>query len=175
MRLWLCLSWLLVGETLLAGIRPSLICSTAGPKVEHSENLIGALTLLPTPAFLVLDVQGQARFIPPARAYADVLNTSDRSIIINNVEELRFISQTLAHSHILLVLDGKPEWDQEKSRKVISVAKLLDIKVSMLWLGEQASPKPLKDLVAASGGATFETKDLIQKVDRLCQESLADR
>ncbi|MBC7531905.1 MAG: hypothetical protein H7318_10025 [Oligoflexus sp.] len=171
MRLLICLSWLLISDVLLAGISP--ICSIAGPKAKQSENLMSALTLVPTPAFLVLEMEGKAKFVPPTKAYADVLQTSDRSIIINDVEELRFISQTLAHSNILLVLEGKNEWDAEKSRKVLSVAKLLDIKVSMLWLGDKASPKALKDMVVQSGGAAFDTKDLFQRVDRLCRESLA--
>ncbi|RYZ83655.1 MAG: hypothetical protein EOP04_19540 [Proteobacteria bacterium] len=113
--------------------------------------------------------------MPPSKAYADVLETSDKSIIINNVEELRFISQTLAHSNILLVLQGNSEWDADKSRKVLSVAKLLDIKVSMVWLGEKASPKALKDMVVESGGTNFNTRDLIQRVGRACNEALAGK
>lgn len=173
MRLLMLLGCLLIGDVLFAGVSP--ICSIAGPKARQSENLMSALTIVPTPAFLVLDRDGQAKFVPPTKAYADVLETSDRSIIINDAEELRFISQTLAHSNILLVLESKPEWDGEKSRKVLSVAKLLDIKVSMLWLGEKASPKALKDMVLQSGGAAFDTKDLLQRVDRLCREALAEK
>ena len=173
MRSLIFLGFLFLSEALFAGT--SAICSISGVQAQQSQNLMSALTLVPTPAFLVLDVEGKAKFVPPARAYADVLRTPERAIIINHVEELRFITQTLAHSNILLVLEGDTDWDAEKSRKVLSVAKLLDIKVSMLWLGENASPKPLRDLVLGSGGLAFNTKDLLQNVDRLCLESLADR
>lgn len=173
MRILMLLSFFLLSDVLLAGISP--ICSIAGPNAKQSENLLTALTLFPTPAFLVLDTEGKAKFVPPSKAYADVLETSDKSIIINNVEELRFISQTLAHSNILLVLQGNSEWDADKSRKVLSVAKLLDIKVSMVWLGEKASPKALKDMVVESGGTNFNTRDIIQRVGRTCNEALAGK
>lgn len=150
-------------------------CSMTGALASRSENLLSALSQVPTPAFMVLEQAGSARFVSPAQVYADVLDTSDKSLIINDIEELRFLSQTLAHSEILMVLKGKADIDGEKAKKVLSVAKLLDIKLSLVWLGEMSSPKALRDLVAESGGRSFETRDLLQKAEEICQESLAGR
>ncbi|MBC7661524.1 MAG: hypothetical protein H7249_17645 [Chitinophagaceae bacterium] len=175
MRKLITIASLLLSNLAMASTLP--ICSIAGPSSGQSQTILSALTSTPTPAFFIMDVAGKAQFIPPSRAYADILQTPVRSIILNDTEELRFLSQTLAHSNILLVLDGKSssDFDADKSHKVLSVAKLLDIKVSMLWLGEKKSPKILKAMALQSGGSTFETKDLVQRVDQLCRESVANR
>lgn len=148
-------------------------CSIVGSKARRSENLLSALTQVPTPAFLVLDHGGSARFVSPARIYAEVLQTNERSLILNDLEELRFISQTLAHSEILLVLKGKADFDESKTQKVLSVARVLDIRLSLVWLNDTPTPKAIKDLVAGSGGKSFETRDLLNRTDDLCKESLA--
>ncbi len=149
------------------------LCSVAGAPGKFSENLLGALTRFPTPAFVVVEQGGQARYVAPSKMYASVLNTPERSIILNDVEELRFLSQTLAHSSVLLVLNGKVEWNEEKAQKVVAVAKLLDIKVSMVWLNESQSPKALRDMVNKTGGSNFASSDLVRQVEKLCKESYA--
>lgn len=148
-------------------------CRVAGPEVRRSENLLSVLTQVPTPAFVVLDLRGSARFVPPARIYSEVLQTNEHSLIINDLEDLRFISQTLARSEILLVLKGKVEFPEAKAQKILSLAKILNVKISMVWLNDTPVPKSVKNLVAGSGGKTFETRDLLERSGDLCSESLA--
>lgn len=150
-------------------------CAITESEARRSENRLSALTQFPTPAFMILDQGGSTRFVSPAKVYADVLNTSDRSLIINEPEELRFLSQTLARSEILMILKGKTDFDQVKATKVLSVTKLLDIKLSMIWLGDTQAPKVLRDLVAHSGGRAFGTRDLLQGIDEGCKGGIAGR
>ena len=171
MRLLILLSCIVFSSVSFAGISP--ICSVAGVARQQSENLMAALTRVPSPPFVVLEQEGKARFVSPSKMYASILDTSEHSIVINDLEELRFLSQTLSHSTILLVLAGKADWDLEKSRRVLSVAKLLDIKLSLLWLGEATSPKILRDMIVQSGGENFATSDLFYRVEKLCRESMA--
>lgn len=175
MRKLSCFAFVLFSQISFASTLPSANnpCSIAGAEARRSENLLGALTQWPTPAFFVLDRGGSSRFVAPSKIFADVLNINEKSLIVNDVEELRFLSQTLAHSEILMVLKGKSDLNESKVKKVISVAKILDIKLSMVWLNDFPSPKPLKDLVSETGGRSFETRDLIQRSDDLCRESLA--
>lgn len=175
MRMLLIIISLLLSDVVLAGSTPLNPCAIAGSGARRSENLMGALTQWPTPAFMVLEQGGTARFVAPSKVYADVLGIADKSLIINHLEELRFLSQTLAHSEILLVIKDGSDLDEDKARKVLSVAKLLDISLSLVWLNDKPSSKSLKDLVAQSGGRSFDTRDLLKRSGELCVETLAGR
>ncbi len=172
MRNFLLLLSLMLSELCLANP-----CSVVGTESRKSQNLLEALTQYPTPAFLVTEKEGRTRFIPPAKLYAEVLNLSEKSLIINNVEELRFLSQTLARSEVLMVLKETSDFNfaAEKAAKVSSVTKLLGIRLNLVWIGESIGPKVLRDLVEESGGHSFETRDILKKADEICKESLAGR
>ncbi|RZA25223.1 MAG: hypothetical protein EOP10_07510 [Proteobacteria bacterium] len=175
MRMLMIIISLLLSDIVLAGSNPLNPCAVVGNGAHRSENLMGALTQWPTPAFMVLEQAGAARFVAPSKVYADVLEIHEKSLIINHLEELRFLSQTLAHSEILLVLKEASDLDDVKVKKVLSVAKLLDISLSLVWLNDKPSSKALKDLVAQSGGRSFDTRDLLKRTGELCVETLAGR
>ncbi len=170
MRNFLLLFALFASEILVANP-----CAVVGSEAHNSQNLVEALTQYPTPAFLVTEKEGRTRFVPPSKLYADVLNISEKSLIINDVEELRFLSQTLARSEVLMVLKESPDFSfaEDKAAKVGSVAKILNIRLNLVWIGENSSPKTLRDLVQVSGGQSFETRDILKKANEICKESLA--
>lgn len=51
-------------------------------------------------------------------------------------------------------------WDAEKSRKVLAVARLQNIRISLLWLETQAPQAALDTLVKESGGQVWLLSDL---------------
>lgn len=177
MRTLFLLATMLISEIALASPVVNNSCLISGSESKRSENLLAALTQVPTPAFYALDQKGKTRFVPPAKVFADVLKIGDKSLILNSLEELRFLSQTLAKSEILLVLtnEGVRDFSEDKLSRVLSVARLMQIKMNVVWIAEEPMPKLVKDLAQQSGGSNFETRDLVQRANDFCQESIASR
>jgi hypothetical protein len=150
-------------------------CNAPDLKAWNPQNLVGTLTQWPTPRFLILEQDSGPRFVAPSKVYSSILGTHERSLILNSIEELRFLSQALAHSEVLLVLKDHANLDEARATALSRLSHILDIKLSLLWLDDRPSPKVLKDLVRQSGGQSFTTKDLLRRIVDFCPDGVASR
>ncbi len=170
---WLLLSLLgLVSVSVLAQAQGPAECLQQSLAVEQSSAYLQALTALPTPPFVPVISRGEARFVAVSGLYSEVLGVSPRSIILNDIEELRFVSQTLSGTPLLLVLKAAPDWTEAKSRKVVSVAKTLGLSISLLWLDDSLIPDQLASTIAETQGKSFRINDLTRLVmQKFCRPS----
>jgi hypothetical protein len=137
--------------------------------LEQSSAWLQAFTALPTPPFVPLITRGEARFVNTAALLSEVVSVSPRSIILNDVEELRFISYTLAGTPLLLILKSAPEWTSEKSRKVVAVARTLNISLSLVWLDESPVPTQLAITIEEANGRIIRQNELTRAVlEKFC-------
>jgi hypothetical protein len=144
-------------------------CLQQATAVEQSSAYLQAFTSLPTPPFVPLQTRGEARFVNTSALFAEVIDISPKSIIINDIEELRFISYTLAGTSLLLVLKSAPEWTAEKSRKVVAVARALNLSLSLVWLDESPVPAQLVTTIVESNGRVVRLNELTRAVlEKFC-------
>jgi hypothetical protein len=132
-------------------------CLNDAGKLEHARRILEVMTLQPTPALVPLE---GARFIPANAFFASFFQTPVQGPIINDIDELRFIPFTLSGTSLLIVTKEARSWDAEKSRKVLAVARLQNIRISLLWLETQAPQAALDTLVKESGGQVWLLSDL---------------
>ena len=170
---WILLSLMYFDSVLvLAQVPEPSECLQQSLAMEQSSAYLQALTALPTPPFVPVISRGEARFVSVSGLYAEVLGVSPRSIILNDIEELRFISHTLSGTPLLLVLKSAPEWTAAKSRKVVSVAKTLGLSISLLWLDDSLIPDQLAETIVETQGKSFRSNDLTRLVmQKFCQTS----
>ncbi|MDQ3233790.1 MAG: hypothetical protein M3Q07_18390 [Pseudobdellovibrionaceae bacterium] len=144
-------------------------CLQQATAVEQSSAYLQAFTSLPTPPFVPLITRGEARFVNTAALFAEVIDVSPKAIILNEIEELRFISYTLAGSSLLLVLPSAPDWTAEKSRKVVAVARALNLSLSLVWLDESAIPSQLVTTIVETNGRVIRLNELTRAVlEKFC-------
>jgi hypothetical protein len=137
--------------------------------MEQSSAYLQAFTALPTPPFVPLITQGEARFVNTAALFADVIDVSAKSVIINEIDELRFISYTLAGTSLLLVLNAAPDWTAEKSRKVVAVANLMNLTLSLVWLDDRPVPPQLVATILETNGRVVRLNELTRAVfEKFC-------
>jgi len=159
--------WALMAST--ASAQMPMDCLQEAVAVEQSSAYLQAFTALPTPPFVPLITRGEARFVNTAALFADVIPVSPRAIILNDVEELRFISYTLAGTPLLLVLKSAPDWTAEKSRKVALVARTLNLSLSLVWLDESPIPAQLLTTIAETNGRVVRQNELTRAVlEKFC-------
>lgn len=144
-------------------------CLQENVAMEQSSAWLQAFTALPTPPFVPLITRGEARFVNTAALLAEVVSVSPGSIILNNVDELRFISYTLAGTPLLLILKSAPDWTAEKSRKVVAVARTLNISLSLVWLDESPVPAQLGTTIVETNGRIIRLNELTRAVlEKFC-------
>ncbi|WP_218110326.1 hypothetical protein [Oligoflexus tunisiensis] len=137
--------------------------------MEQSSAYLQAFTALPTPPFVPLITQGEARFVSTASLFAEVIEVPAKSIIINEVDELRFISYTLAGTSLLLVLNSAPDWTAEKSHKVVAVANLMNITLSLVWVDDRPVPPQLVSTILETNGRVVRLNELTRAVfEKFC-------
>ena len=147
-------------------------CLQQSLAVEQSSAFLQALTAMPTPPFVPLITQGEARFVSTASLYAEVIKVSPKAIILNDIDELRFISYTLAGSSLLLVLKSAPDWTEEKSRKVVAVAKTLKLSLTLVWLDAGSVPAQLATTIEETNGRVVRLNELTRVVmEKFCVAS----
>ncbi len=147
-------------------------CLQQSQALEQSSAYLTALTALPTPPFVPVVTRGEARFVSSSFLFSEMLGVSPKSVILNDIEELKFISYTLAGTPLLLVLKAAPDWTAEKSRKVVAVAKTLKISISLVWLDEAVIPSQLATTIADSNGQSFRLNDVNRLVlQKFCLSS----
>ena len=71
-------------------------------------------------------------------------------IFIDQVNELRFLSQAAPRSQILLLADGQGEVDANRARLVAQTARALGLEMHVIWSGKAKDPTAAK---AAQGFA----------------------
>jgi hypothetical protein len=71
-------------------------------------------------------------------------------IFIDQVNELRFLSQTAPRSQILLLADSQGEVDANRARLVAQTARALGLQMHVIWAGKSKDPSAVK---AAQGFA----------------------
>lgn len=120
-------------------------------------SLFAALSQLPSLPYVAVEGGG---YRPTSMLLAAVLGASPRSLILNSSDELRYITATLYRSPLILVIDAAKDFDQQKLNKVLAVAKLQEISISLLWLSNAVIPSELEALVAASGGKVWKQTEL---------------
>jgi hypothetical protein len=136
---------------------------------EQSSAYLQAFTSLPTPPFVPLITRGEAKFVNTAALFADIIAVSPKSIIMNNIEELRFISYALAGTPLLLVLKSAPDWTSDKNRKVIAVARTLNLSLSLVWLDENPIPAQLVTTIVETNGRIVRQNELTRAVlEKFC-------
>jgi hypothetical protein len=144
-------------------------CLQESVAMEQSAAWLQALTAIPTPPFVPLITRGEARFVNTAALLSEVAPVSPKSIILNDVEELRFISTTLAGTPLVLILKSAPDWTPEKSRKVVAVARTLNISLSLLWLDESEVPALFASTITESNGRIIRLNELTRSVlEKFC-------
>lgn len=121
--------------------------------------ILQVIEVQPTPPFVALENSGQTRFIMSSQLLAAILGTSPKALILNDSEELKYISHSLNRSAIFLILSEAKEWSEKKASRVEAVARLQEISISLLWLGPDAAPPSLVELVRGSKGQ-FLTRDV---------------
>ncbi|HET9240967.1 MAG TPA: hypothetical protein VFO10_27120 [Oligoflexus sp.] len=147
-------------------------CLQENVALEQSAAWLQALTAMPTPPFVPLITRGEARFVNTAALLSEVAPVSPRSIILNDIEELRFISTTLAGTPLVLILKSAPDWTAEKSRKVVAVARTLNISLSLVWLDESQVPALLASTIAEANGRIIRLNELTRAVlEKFCVAS----
>jgi hypothetical protein len=147
-------------------------CLQESVAMEQSSAWLQAFTALPTPPFVPLITRGEGRYVNTAALFAEVTGVSPRSIILNDIEELRFISYTLAGTPLLLVVKSAPDWTPEKSRKVVAVARTLQIAISLVWLDEAQVPAQLAATIAETHGRIVRLNELTRAVlEKFCVAS----
>jgi hypothetical protein len=147
-------------------------CLQESVAMEQSSAWLQAFTALPTPPFVPLITRGEARYVNTASLFAEVIGISPKSIILNDVEELRFISYTLAGTPLLLVLKSAPDWTAEKSRKVVAVARTLQLTISLVWLDDGLVPSQLATTIAETNGRVVRLNELTRVVlEKFCLAS----
>jgi hypothetical protein len=145
------------------------LCLQESVAMEQSSAWLQAFTALPTPPFVPLITRGEARFVNTSALLAEVVNVSPGSIILNDVDELRFISYTLAGTPLLLILKSAPDWTAEKSRKVVAVARTLNISLSLVWLDESPVPAQLATTIVEANGRIIRLNELTRAVvEKFC-------
>ncbi len=147
-------------------------CLQESVALEQSSAWLQAFTAFPTPPFVPLITRGEARFVNTAALLSEVIPVSPKSIILNDVDELRFISYTLAGTPLLLVLKSAPDWTAEKSRKVVAVARTLNISLSLIWLEEGPIPSQLATTIVETNGRMVRLNELTRAVlEKFCVAS----
>lgn len=125
------------------------------------DKLFKAMSSIPSPLYVALEDQ---TYRLGSQIFAQILGSSPQSFVINDSQELRFLPATLFRTPILLVLDQAAEFDRLKLQKVLPVAKLQEIRISLLWLGSAAVPRELEQLVEATSGQLWNRDELRMKL-----------
>jgi hypothetical protein len=147
-------------------------CLQESVAMEQSAAWLQALTAMPTPPFVPLITRGEARFVSTAALLSEVAPVSKKSIILNDIQELRFISTTLAGTQLVLILKSAPDWTAEKSRKVVAVARALNISISLVWLDEGQVPALLASTITETNGRIIRLNELTRSVlEKFCVAS----
>ncbi len=147
-------------------------CLQESVALEQSSAWLQAFTAFPTPPFVPLITRGEARFVNTAALLSEVIPVSPKSIILNDVDELRFISYTLAGTPLILVLKSAPDWTAEKSRKVVAVARALNISLSLIWLEDGPIPPQLATTILETNGRMVRLNELTRAVlEKFCVAS----
>ncbi len=150
-------------------------CLESSEAVAQSTAYLQAMTATPTPPFVPIQAGGEAKFIATAQLFQDIMGMRPPTIILNSLEELRFLPYTLARSQLLLVIKSDGHWTADKTKKVLAVAKTSQIAISILWLSESPASEDVKAISLQSQGQFFRSADLVRRVmDHFCsQESLS--
>ncbi len=126
-------------------------------------SLLNLMTIEPTPPYA--SSKGESGYFLMRDLFADVLGSSGKSYIINDIQELRFLASTLYRTPILLVSGRTEGFDLKKLGKVLPVAKLQEIAVSLVWTANSEPSPALLELVKSSGGKFWTLAELKQKID----------
>jgi hypothetical protein len=147
--LWnLTLAFIVLTSSPIQAQTEPLNCLEKPLAMEQSSALLRVLTAHPLPYAVPLITRvGPEKYITTSVLFAEVMDVSPMAVIVNNIDELRHISHTLAGTQILLVLKSASGFTEEKSRKVNAVAKTSNITISLVWLGEGPVPMPLAAIV----------------------------
>ncbi|SMF54741.1 hypothetical protein [Pseudobacteriovorax antillogorgiicola] len=85
-----------------------------------------------------------------------------QDLLIHSVSELRFLPYTLSHRKILLIVQRDRELTEARALKVLQVAKMKNIVISVLWIGPGESPI-LSALSAKTSGTYLSTAEIVKK------------
>lgn len=159
----------------LAIATDKLACLNEKEALDQSSSYLAVLTALPTPPYVPIASALQNKFISTSILFAEVLGIDERSVILNNTDDLRFVPQTLAKTSLLLVLDSIQQWDEVKANKVTAAARILKIKISVLWLKNSPVPGTLVSTSKESGGQIFRLPELNRKLfEKFCRGQTQD-
>ncbi|MCX6131840.1 MAG: hypothetical protein NTX25_22620 [Proteobacteria bacterium] len=160
----------LLSTALLAGEASQLKgCLQDAAALERASNYLAVLTALPTPPIVPVSGSATMHFATSSQLFSEILDVSPHAVILNEIEELRFISYTLARTSILLVLNSAEGFTAEKSRRVTAVAKMMGIKISLVWLENSNIPEALQSLMSSVRGQSWRLSDLTREVmDKTC-------
>ncbi len=75
-------------------------------------------------------------------------NAPRRVVFIDSVNDLRYISQTMPQSQVLLLADGAGELTGDRARLVAQTSQALGLEVDIIWVGKNRDPR---NVLAAQG------------------------
>ncbi len=160
-------SWLviLVLMTVATGVYAAdAACPNADKDRALEAKIAASLMAWPTPPFVALEGTQQTQFVMTQALFADVLKQREPALLVNEVDQLRFLPYTLASSSLLLILRDAGTWDENKARRVEAVAGLHQMKLSLIWLGQGESPSSLSALVEHTGGRLWNRESLMSAI-----------
>jgi hypothetical protein len=81
-------------------------------------------------------------------------NAPRRVLFIDSVNDLRYISQAMPQSQVLLLADGAGELNGERARLVAQTSRALGLQVDIIWVSKS---RDARDLRAAQGLALISS------------------
>lgn len=146
-----------------------LACLPPALAVEQSNAYLQFFRTLPTAPFVPLQSSLRAEFVSASQVFAEVLELSPKTLIINHLDELKYLPFTLARSSVLLVIDKAENWTEAKHNKASAVAKTAAIEISLVWLGSAEVPAQLRQTITENGGHLWRLPELNKAVlDYFC-------
>lgn len=137
-------------------------CLNKPEDAARTQSVLSNLLTFPTIPYMIGDKDGKAAFLPTSEIFASILGTPSQATILNQVEELRFLPNTLPHSAILLVLNQADGLTDEMAIKALSDAKDLSLNISIVWIGGEVIPSQLAKL--SPGAKVISREELVRRV-----------
>lgn len=137
-------------------------CLNSPDEAARTQSVLSSLLTFPTIPYMIGDKDGKVAFLPTSEIFGSILGTPSQATILNQVEELRFLPNTLPHSAVLLVLNTADGLTEEMAIKALSDAKDLDLTISIVWISGEVIPSQLAKL--SQGAKVISREELVRRV-----------
>ncbi len=104
---------------------------------------------------------GDGRWLKFTEILRELLHIPSIDILIQDTNELRFLPYVLPHSHILLATKDEGVIDEVRQSKLAEAAQLLNVKISILWLGKKQNQN-LERLARRLYGYYISRQDILR-------------